>query len=308
MAKKKASDPLIVGFLDYLEFERNLSKNTLAAYENDLADWESYCSEKEIDVAPVVDEDRTRYIKRLEARGLSDATRMRKAASLAAFVKYLVFDGSVPADEVRPQIPKVPKRLPQTLSEGEIERLLRACDDGSMIGKRDRAIIEMLYDCGLRASELCSIKLSDLDPSGGIVYIRGKGDKERVVPFVGSVRAVIADYIKNARNELIKDGRDPGFLFLSKRGHQFERMGLYSMIKRRGSIAGIDSIRLHPHILRHSFATHLQNRGMDLRTLQTILGHSSIVTTERYTHLDGEIRDLYDMYHPRAKEEQEDEE
>jgi integrase/recombinase XerD len=227
---------------------------------------------------------------------------MRRAATLSAFMKYLIYDGRIEPSVLLPPVPKREKVLPQVMTEGEIERLLNACDDETAAGLRDRTMIEMIYDCGLRASEVCSLRLSDIDEAGGVVYVKGKGRKQRIVPYVGALKGAVKKYLCDARGVLLRERaeRDPGFLFLSTRGGQISRQWLWSMIRRRGATAGIARARLHPHVLRHSFATHLQRRGMDLRTLQELLGHASIATTEKYAHLDTEMRDIYDSFHPRA--------
>lgn len=179
------------------------------------------------------------------------------------------------------------------------------------MGLRDRTMIEMAYDCGLRASELCAIKLSDIDETGGVLYVRGKGDKERIVPYVGTLRSAVRRYMDEARPVLLgaKSGaaalRKSDYLFLSANGRAMNRGELWNIVQKRGRRAGIARSRLHPHVLRHSFATHLQRRGMDLRTLQELLGHSTIATTEKYAHLDTELRDIYDSFHPRAGIDQE---
>lgn len=295
------ADAAVLGFLDYMRYERDASPHTVRAYRTDLDDWARYCSDRGIPVYPVEPLEQARYLKRMEADGLLSATRMRRAATLSAFTKYLIYDGKIEPFSALPPVPKREKTLPQIMTEGEIERLLDSCDDGTPIGLRDRTMIEMVYDCGLRASEICSLKMRDIDESGGIMYIRGKGDKERIVPYVGTLRNAVKKYLEDARGNLLKgDKPDPGLLFLSSRGGAVTRQGLWGIIRRRGVTAGIAKSRLHPHVLRHSFATHLQRRGMDLRTLQELLGHSSIATTEKYAHLDTEMRDIYDSFHPRA--------
>jgi integrase/recombinase XerD len=217
-----------------------------------------------------------------------------------------MYDGRVESCGALP-LPKREKTLPQVMTEGEIERLMEGCGTGTdAIGARDRTMIEMAYDCGLRASELISIKLSDINESQGVMYIRGKGRKERVVPYVGALRTAVKKYLSDARPKLCANGgkmESADFLFVSKSGRQMNRQDLWNILQKRGGNAGMSKKRLHPHVLRHSFATHLQRRGMDLRTLQELLGHSSIATTEKYAHLDTELRDIYDNFHPRAGHE-----
>jgi integrase/recombinase XerD len=186
------------------------------------------------------------------------------------------------------------------MTEREIDRLVSpdAAEDAKTI--RDRTMIEMAYGCGLRASELVSLKISDINEARGVMYIRGKGRKERIVPYVGALKEAVRRYMTESRPKLAGGGDSSGYLFLSRSGKPMSRQVFWNILRQRGARAGIASARLHPHALRHSFATHLQSRGMDLRTLQELLGHSSIATTEKYLHLDTELRDKYDNYHPRA--------
>jgi integrase/recombinase XerD len=293
----------ISDFLEYMRFERDASDNTVKAYEKDLQSWDKFCADTGRKLYPI---DRTaisRYMTRLKSEGMSSGTINRRAAALASFTKFLIYDGRVVSAEI-PQMPKRQKILPQVMTEGEIERVIE--DDGdeeSAVAVRNRAMIEMAYGCGMRASELVSVKMSDIDETEGIIYVKGKGRKERVVPYVGSLKESVKKYLDCARPELCgrvaADSRD--FLFLSKNGRRMNRQDLYNILQKRGTRAGISRARLHPHVLRHSFATHLQRRGMDLRTLQELLGHSSISTTEKYAHIDTELRNIYDNFHPRAE-------
>lgn len=314
-------DDAIIGFLDYMRFERDASPNTIRAYQADLLNWQAFCEECEKKIYPVEGAALARYLQRLEALGMSSGTRMRRAATLSAFTQYLIYDGRIEATSRRLAIPKRERLLPRVMTEGEIERLLDSCGGETSpekqatkktaIGLRDRAMIEMAYGCGLRASELCGLKISDIDKTGGVLYIRGKGDKERLVPFVGAPRSIAQKYMDEARPILLgKEGdasisKNNDYLFVSVNGRAMNRGELWNIVQKRGKRAGIARSRLHPHVLRHSFATHLQRRGMDLRTLQELLGHSSIATTEKYAHLDTELRDIYDRFHPRAGTNQE---
>lgn len=315
-----ASDDAITSFLDYLRFERDASPHTVRAYRTDLRHWRTFCEEYGKDVYPVEIALLSRYLQRLEAGGMSAGTRMRRAATLSAFTQYLIYDGRIDSTTQRLPMPKPERLLPRVMTEGEIERLLDSCGGDTAgrrsakkaaIGLRDRTMIEMAYGCGLRASELCALKISDIDKTGGILYIRGKGDKERLVPFVGALRSATLKYMDEARPILLgKEGdtasqNDNEYLFVSVNGRAMNRGELWNIVQKRGKRAGIARSRLHPHVLRHSFATHLQRRGMDLRTLQELLGHSSIATTEKYAHLDTELRDIYDRFHPRAGIDQE---
>jgi integrase/recombinase XerD len=299
------SGSAIRDFLEYMRSERDASRNTVKAYENDLESWRRFCASSGHALYPIDRASISRYMTRLESDGMSPGTRSRRAAALASFVKFLAYDGRIASAETLP-LPKRPKVLPQIMTEGEIERLIG--DAGSAenaVAVRDRTMIEMAYGCGMRASELVSIKMSDVDEAGGIIYVKGKGRKERIVPYVGSLKDAVKRYLALARPKLCEraapDSRD--FLFLSKSGRPMNRQDMWNILRKRGTMAGISRSRLHPHVLRHSFATHLQRRGMDLRTLQELLGHSSIATTEKYAHIDTELRNVYDNFHPRAGDE-----
>jgi integrase/recombinase XerD len=281
-----------------MRYERDASPNTLRAYENDLSSWQRFCGETGGKIFPVDPASVTRYMTRLEAEGMSRGTRNRRAAALSSFSKFLMYDGKVESCETLP-IPKPEKTLPQVMTEREVDRLVSPDAGEDAKTTRDRTMIEMAYGCGLRASELVSLKISDINEARGVMYIRGKGRKERIVPYVGALKETVRRYITESRPKLAGGG-DSGYLFLSKNGKPMNRQDFWNIIRQRGARAGIASSRLHPHALRHSFATHLQSRGMDLRTLQELLGHSSIATTEKYLHLDTELRDKYDNYHPRA--------
>jgi integrase/recombinase XerD len=291
---------VIRDFLEYMRYERDASPNTIMAYASDLKSWKKFCGETGHKLYPVSVGAVSRYITRLASEGMSASTRNRKAAAVASFAKFLAYDGRTESAASVP-IPRREKTLPVVMTEGEINRLIETGGDDGPIGGRDRTMIEMTYDCGLRASELVSIKLSDINESGGVLYVRGKGRKERVLPYVGALREKVGKYISEIRPKLCASpDASEGFLFVSRNGRRMNRQDLWNILRKRGSVAGIARNRLHPHVLRHSFATHLQRRGMDLRTLQELLGHSSIATTEKYAHLDTELRDLYDNFHPRA--------
>jgi len=308
----------ITSFLDYMSYERDASIHTVRAYRSDLLSWRAFCEECGKDYYPIDSALMSRYLQRQTALGKSAGTRMRRAATLSAFMQYLVYDGLIEGAPGRLPLPKREKLLPRVMTEGEIERLLDGCGGSekrsakkAALALRDRAMIEMAYGCGLRASELCSLKSTDVDLAGGVLYIRGKGGKERLVPYVGAPRSTTQKYLEEARPILV-DGEGDGRaaknhdnLFVSANGKPMNRGALWNIVQKRGKRAGIARSRLHPHVLRHSFATHLQRRGMDLRTLQELLGHSSIATTEKYAHLDTELRDIYDRFHPRAGIDQE---
>lgn len=291
-------------FEDYLLLERGCSKNTLAAYSSDMRQWASFCSKTGFSREELTADAVSRFLRDQMLCGKSKSTVQRNAAVLASFARFLVYDGEIEKMPKLDPLPSKDKRLPEIMTEGEIQRIINACEDGTILGKRDRTIIELAYGVGMRASEICNIKLKDIDASGGLIYTRGKGAKERIVPYVGAVRKKVEEYILEYRP--LMDKLSLPWLFLTKSGKKMQREFLWHILHKRGKAASIPVSRLHPHVLRHTFATHLLRNGMDQRTLQEILGHSSIMTTEKYTHLDTEIREYYDKYHPRSNRHEEE--
>ena len=291
-------------FLLHLRLERGHSDNTLRAYATDLRSWSAFCLRWDLPPTDPTEDAVVRWVQDMERSGLGRSTVQRRLAALRSWGRFLRETGQEDGDHWMPPLPARSRTLPQILSEGEVERLLRSCEGDHPLDLRDRALLELAYGCGLRASELAGVRLSDLDPPAGILRVRGKGDKERLVPFLGSVRDQILHYVTHHRPRLAA-GPEEEALFLSHSGASLRREDVWRILRKRGKGAGIPLSRLHPHVLRHSFATHLLRRGMDLRTLQELLGHSSIATTERYTHFDGELRDVYDACHPRAQKKNE---
>lgn len=285
-------------FSDYILLERGCSENTRKAYDSDILNWIGFCKNSDADPLCVTADAVSRFLLTQKAEGKKQSSVQRTGAVMRSFAKFLQFDGDTDKLPRLAPLPSKEQKLPEIMTEGEIQRIINACEDDTPIGKRDRAFIELAYGSGLRASELCSLKLSDIDADGGMLYAKGKGSKDRTVPFVGAIRRIIEEYIAEYRPKLDKLRSE--WLFLSKNGKQLHRETLWIIMHKRGLLAKIPSHRLHPHVLRHTFATHLLRGGMDQRTLQEILGHSSIMTTEKYTHLDTELRDYYDKYHPRA--------
>lgn len=291
----------LVCFFDYLSLERGCSANTVRAYRSDLANWRGFCAQNGLDPLPFDESKIARYLRYLTAQGKAKSTLQRNVAVFKTYTRFLANEGRDAPEAGRIDLPQKGQQLPQILTEGEVGRLLGACDESKALGLRDRALLELAYGCGLRASELCSLRLGDLDATAGVLRTRGKGDKERQIPYLGEVRQILERYVDEARPALSrKNPIEPRELFLSRTGRPLERSELWRIVRKRGTAAGISKTRLHPHALRHSFASHLLRRGMDLRTLQELLGHASINTTQKYTHFDMEIREIYDRYHPRA--------
>lgn len=284
-------------FCDYLAFERGASANTVAAYRADLKSWFAFARASGITEDVPDSAVLARYLRHLASLSRSKSTLQRHAAALRTWKRFLEEEGFRPVSSERLPLPAKDRKLPQILGEGEIERIIQACSGTSPMDKRDRALLETVYGCGLRASEACGIRLGDVDFAGGILRVTGKGDKERIVPLVGTSRHVLQRYISETRP--VFDPKGDG-IFITRSGKPLRREDVWRIVQKRGHQAGIPLSRLHPHVLRHSFATHLLRRGMDLRTLQELLGHASIGTTERYTHFDIELRDVYDRCHPRA--------
>ncbi len=293
------TEALVEDFCSYLLLERGCSENTILAYRRDLNKWTAFCEEQGISPLTSPTEKINLFLRGLSREGKSKATLQRQAAAIRSWDRYLTAEGMRGNRDSLPVLPERERKLPQILSEGEVERLLSSCDGEKTLDVRDRALMEIAYGCGLRASEICSLKMSDVDLRQGFLRAFGKGERERTVPLLGQVRQKVVLYIEQGRSRLEGD-QGCACLFLTRRGAALRREDVWRIIRKRGRMAGISRSRLYPHILRHSFATHLLRRGMDLRSLQELLGHLSIATTERYTHFDLELRDVYDNCHPRA--------
>ena len=293
-------DERIAPFRAHLLFERGLSENTAKAYCADVAAWFSFCESLRRPPVPPDEDLLLRFQRSLSEQGKAPSTQQRVMAAIRTWMHFLVLEGLNDGDARLPSLPPLGRRLPHILGEGEVVRILEACSgsNSAVLDRRDRALLETAYGCGLRASELCTIHLSDIDYERRILRVLGKGDKERSVPFTGEILHRMNEFRENSRPFLDVKGRAE--FFLSRSGNALRREDVWRIIRKRGRKAGIASSRLYPHILRHSLATHLLRRGMDLRTLQEMLGHSSIATTEKYVHFDLELRDIYDTTHPRA--------
>ena len=214
-------------------------------------------------------------------------------------MRYRVLNGDLPPDTWIPVLPAKTKKLPKILTEGEIQRILAACEGDSYYDCRDQTALMTLANCGVRASELCGLKTGSLNLDDKSMIVFGKGSKERVVPFAEDLKAQFEKYLQK-RLEFLNGDMTEKTLFFSSRREPLSRVDLWRIVQKRGKMAGVSEERLFPHVLRHSIATHMLRRGMDMRTLQEFLGHSSIATTEKYLHFDLELRDVYDRSHPRA--------
>ena len=294
------------GFLNYMTVERGISPNTLAAYRSDLSQLVEYLKTNHFNGNgsgwELVDEDiMSQYLLHLHALEYSDTTRARKVASSKSLFGFLLDEGVVSRDPTENiSSPRIGRSLPDTLSAEEVEDLLSsAAENDTMDSVRDHAMFELLYASGLRVTELVSLNLGDVDLEQGSVRCLGKGGKERIIPVHQSAVSVLRRYIAEARPSLVKKDSEQS-LFLNRRGQRLSRQGFWLILKARAKRAGITK-KITPHTLRHSFATHLLQGGAPLRHVQELLGHSSITTTQVYTHLTSEhVRTEYDKSHPRA--------
>ena len=295
----------VLDFLAYLEFERGLSRNTLEAYRSDLLQFGSYLERRGVDVLAAEHGDLAGFLDELAAgdedrRGVSAATLQRKAACLRSFYRHLRREGLLDRDPTADlRAPRKSQRLPHVLSRAEVARLLAAPKGTDPATLRDRALLELMYACGLRASEATGLDVGDLDLRHGVLRARGKGAKERLVPVGRQAIAAVRTYLDRGRPALVGAG-DQAKLFVNQRGGELTRQGLYKIVQRHARAAGLEG-KMSPHTLRHTFATHLLAGGCDLRAVQEMLGHADIATTQIYTHLSAErLKDVYFRAHPRA--------
>jgi integrase/recombinase XerD len=280
--------------------ERGLSENTLVAYERDLGKLVEFAAPKKRPLLSLTQRDLTEFIGRLRELGLGARSQARAIHAVRGYYRYGVREGLIDADPMENlRAPRAFRALPRYLTPTQVETLLAAPDVEKPLGLRDRAILEVMYATGLRVSEVIGLRAQGLDMDLGIVRVLGKGRKERLVPLGKVARGWIERYLAEARDRLTR-GRPAPTLFVNHRGGRLSRMGLWGIVRRHAVTAGVERV-LTPHVLRHSFASHLLERGADLRSLQAMLGHADISTTQIYTHVTRErLRQLYDQYHPRA--------
>ena len=286
-------------YLDYLAVEKGLAKNSLASYRTDLRRFAKWLEEHEIELEGVERLHVIRHFQALRGAGISARSVARALAAIRGMFRFLVAERHLKHDPTENiENPKLWTTLPKSLQPSEVEALLRAPDRLKADGLRDAAMLELLYATGLRVSELIHVKIESLVMDAGFLRTIGKGSKERIVPFGDSARDAIVAYLERGRAHFAK-APDP-HLFLSNRGRAMSRQSFWMKIVRYARLAGI-STHISPHVLRHSFATHLLENGADLRSVQLMLGHSDISTTQIYTHVSrARLQRMYEQFHPRA--------
>jgi len=292
----------IAGFLTHVQVEKGLASNTLSAYKRDLAKFEAFARKHALTPAAVNQDHLVDFLAGLYRQKLQSKTVARHLVTLRNFFRYLQVQEQIAEDPTAHlESPKMRRSLPGYLRLEEVEKLLEQPDQKTPLGLRDRAMLEVLYSTGLRVSELTGLRVADLDSKIGCVRCIGKGDKERIVPVGRKAIAVVDRYLRDGRPSLVTAGAAPGpFLFVNRRGGRISRVGVWKILSGYGRKLGL-RVPLTPHMLRHSFATHLLERGADLRSVQLMLGHSDISTTQIYTHVVEErLKQIYKAHHPRA--------
>ena len=290
---------LIDNFLAHLKLERGLSPTTLSSYAHDLKIFERFCEARHVGtpsrVRPLVIRE---FLQHLREQNRSPATAARKLACLKGFFKFLKAQGSITNDPTAfIETPKLWRRLPQTLSESEATQLVEGPTQ-EPLGIRDRALLELLYGAGLRVSEVASLDVNHLNFDGGFLRCFGKGSKERIVPLGRSAQSALKTYLEQTRPAFMRR-RQTDALFINRGGHRLTRQRIWQLIQRYATATQLAK-HIGPHTLRHSFATHLLTRGADLRTVQELLGHANIVTTQRYTQVDrARLKAVHEKFHPR---------
>ena len=295
-------DDALEGFLYWLQVERGRSPKTIDAYRRDVARFATWLRGQGIDAPEAIGRgELADHLTWLDREGLGLRSIARARSSIRQWMKFLVSDGLLEADPAaKIRGPRFPAPLPTVLGLAEVDALLAAPNRGTPLGLRDAAMIELMYACGLRVSELVALPLRVVDPEEGLVLVRGKGSKERLVPVGDQALALLLRYQQESRPLLDHTGRCAA-MFVSERGDAMTRQNFWARISRYARLAGIRAA-VSPHVLRHSFATHLLERGVDLRTLQAMLGHADIATTQIYTHVtQARLAELHRRHHPRGR-------
>lgn len=298
---RESDQAIIDNFLDSLWLEKGLSDNTLSAYRRDLSSFSQWLGKKHLDLLKVSRKHITQYLSHRLGLGLKARSTARMLSCLRSLYGYLLRENQLVEDPtLRVENPKLGRPLPDSLTELDVEKLLAAPDVETPIGLRDRTMLEVLYGCGLRVSELVKLRLSEVNLRQGVVRVMGKGRKERLVPLGEEAMDWVTRFMTEARNDLLKNNLHRDILFPSNRGSGMTRQAFWYRIKAHARTAAIVR-KLSPHTLRHAFATHLLNHGADLRVVQLLLGHSDLSTTQIYTHIANQrMKDLHREHHPRG--------
>lgn len=291
----------ISAFLTHARVEKGLALNTVSAYRRDLAKFSAFAQKRKLVLEAVSRDDLVDFLAGLYRQKLESKSVARHLVSLRNFFRFAQVQGMIVTDPaVNLESPKIRRSLPGYLRLEEVERLLAQPDTKTPLGLRDLAMLEVLYSAGLRVSELIGLRVTDLDSKVGCVRCIGKGDKERIVPVGKKALHTVEKYLRDARPKLIGKATGSPTLFINRRGRALSRVGVWKILSAYGRRAGL-RVALTPHMLRHSFATHLLERGADLRSVQLMLGHADISTTQIYTHLVEErLKQIYKAHHPRA--------
>lgn len=295
-----AANPHIAAFLHYARAEKGLSTNTILAYRRDLMKFAEFLETRGVSLVHATRSDAVDFLSTLYTRGLDSRSVARQLVTLRSFYRFCLGDDLIEKDPVANiESPKIYRTLPHFLSVEEVDKLLAQPDVSTAAGQRDKAMIELMYSTGLRVSELCGLGLSDIQMNAGALRCVGKGNKERIVPVGRRAVEAIAVYLREARPKFLRDQASP-YLFIGSRGRKIHRIQFWMSLKKYGEMAGLRE-SLNPHMLRHSFATHLLDGGADLRSVQMMLGHADISTTQIYTHVVEErLKQVYKAHHPRA--------
>jgi integrase/recombinase XerD len=291
----------ISSFLTHVKVEKGLSSNTVSAYRRDLVKFDRFAQKRKLSLERVTRDDLVDFLAGLYRMNLESRTVARHLVTLRNLFRFAQMQELISTDpSINLESPKIRRSLPGYLRLEEVERLLEQPDSTTALGLRDRAMLEVLYSTGLRVSELIGLRVSDLDSKVGCVRCIGKGDKERIVPVGRKALSMVEKYLRDARPQLLGKLRGSPTLFLNRRGVSLSRVGVWKILSAYGRRAGL-RVSLTPHMLRHSFATHLLERGADLRSVQLMLGHADISTTQIYTHVVEErLKQIYKAHHPRA--------
>jgi integrase/recombinase XerD len=300
LSREGALDPYIHSFLNYLRVEKGLADNTLQAYRRDIQKFAVFAAKRKLGADNVSRSDIVDFLGTLYRQNLDSRSVARHLATIRHFFRFAMMEGFVTADPAENiESPKFRQSLPDFLSVEEVDRLLCQPDTEATFGIRDKAMIELMYSTGLRVSELCRLQMADVQLDPGCLRCIGKGNKERLVPIGRGALKALGEYLREARPKLAGDRSSPN-VFLKQKGQRIDRITFWKILSEYGRKAGLRR-SLTPHMLRHSFATHLLDHGADLRSVQIMLGHSDISTTQIYTHVVEErLKRVYKAHHPRA--------